>query len=90
MALSRKYVSETNSGASNLDGSPQAKKCKNISVELMLDIIKWPSNNSLWPVIRDLALEVYLKSQSSINDYAPTIKRFFPYLSLVVCGLNWE
>lgn len=63
MALSRKHVLETNPGASNLGGSPQAKKCKNVRAELMLDTIEWPPNDRLWPVIEDPASKAYLKSQ---------------------------
>ncbi len=88
MASSRKRVPETNPGASNPDGSPQAKKHKNVRAKLMPDTIEWPLNNRLWPVIGDLASEAYLKSQPSIDDYVLTVKRFLTRLSLVIRSLN--
>ena len=88
MVSSRKRVFDINPGMSNPSGSPQAKKRKNVRAKLMLDTIKWPLNDRLSPVIGNPALEAYLKSQLSIDDYAFAIKRFLACLSLVVHGLN--
>lgn len=79
--------------ASNPGGSPQSKKRnsgKNISAQLMPDTIEWPPLDILWQVIGDPALESYLKSQPSLDDYALAMKRFLARLSLVVRGLHQD
>ncbi len=73
----------------NTAGSPTNKKRNSGKVsntQLMPDTIEWPSLDALWQAIGDLASEMFLKSQPSLEEYEPTAKRFLARLCLIVRG----
>lgn len=60
------------------------------NIVLILHSIEWPALDTLWQAIRDLVLEMFIKSWLFFDKYKLVAKYFLAYLFLIVRDLNQD
>ena len=86
--MSQKQPSPSYSGDSLVNKKRTSSACDNIA--LMFYLLEWLPLDTLWQVVGNPVLEIFMKFQPFFDKYEPNTKCFLACLSLIVRGLNQD